>query len=131
MFGLSEANLSEHSLEGQDIMNKVSKNLPSLQDLVNEIGSMCESGVKYEEAPHVVEILLPTICSYLNYWWCYGPSAKQINENMLAKRNQLEKAGSIDADKPPVQAASTQPASGKATSSAVSNVTTPTEKFDG
>ena len=132
LFGLSEANLGEQSLEGQDIMNKVSKNLPSLQDLVNEIGQMCESGVKYEEAPHVVEILLPTICSYLNYWWSFGPSAKQINDSISAKKNsQLEKSASVDNEKPPTQAAAAAAQStGKPPASASTTVTTPSQ-FDG
>lgn len=112
-------------------MNKVSKNLPSLQDLINEIGQMCESGVKYEDAPHVVEILLPTICSYLNYWWNHGPSAKQINESLMAKKSQLEKSQSTENEKPQTQTTSSQSASSKPSSSAVANVTTPTEKFDG
>lgn len=113
-------------------MNKVSKNLPSLQDLINEIGQTCESGVKYEDAPHVVEILLPTICSYLNYWWNHGPSAKQINESLMAKKSQLEKSQSTENEpKPQTQQGTTQPSSGKPSSSAVANVTTPTEKFDG
>lgn len=99
MYGLSASNLSEHSLEGQDIMNKLAKNLPSLQDIISkshfeilifynelinktinfekkdEIKGLCESGGKYEDAPHVIEILLPTICSYLTHWWPHGPSA--------------------------------------------------------
>ena len=58
-------------------MNKLSKNLPSLQEIITEIGNLCESSGKYEESPHVIEILLPTICSYLNHWWYFGPSAKQ------------------------------------------------------
>ena len=111
--------------------------MPSLQDLVNEIGTNCESGVKYEDAPHIVEILMPTICSYLNYWWNYGPSAKQINDSLMAKKNsQLEKSSSVDGEKPPAQPAAPQPAAAsssasKPSASAVANVTTPTEKFDG
>ena len=101
--------------------------------MVTEIATNCESGVKYEDAPHIVEILMPTICSYFNYWWSYGPSAKQINDNLLAKKNsQLEKSSSVDGEKPPAQAGPAQPStSSKPSASAVANVTTPTEKFDG
>jgi hypothetical protein len=81
-------------------MNKVSQNLPTLQDVINEIGTLCESSqVKFDDAPHIIEILLPTICSYLNYWWYYGPSAKQINETKLSKKNQLENNQSIESEK--------------------------------
>lgn len=118
-------------------MNKVSKNLPSLPDLVNEIASNCESGVRYEDAPHVVEVLLPTICSYMNYWWSFGPSAKQINDSMMAKKaSQLEKSSSVDGEKPPAAAgqvavASSAPTSSAKPASSPTSVTTPTEKFEG
>ena len=86
-------------------MNKVSQSLPSLEHVLNEIGSLCESAeVKFEDAPHIIEILLPTICSYLNYWWYYGPSAKQINDAKSAKRKQLENTQSVDSEKVPTQA---------------------------
>ena len=80
-------------------MNKLSKNLPSLQETINEIKSLCESGGKYEDAPHVIEILLPTICSYLNYWWSYGPSAKQqATDGLFSKTIKLDKGKKPDAD---------------------------------
>ena len=36
---------------------------------------MCESGGKYEDAPHAIEVLLPTICSYLTHWWSHGSAS--------------------------------------------------------
>ncbi|RNA06223.1 ryanodine receptor [Brachionus plicatilis] len=84
MYGLTESNLSEHSLEAQDVMAKLSKNLPLLDDIISEIGHLCESGGKYEDAPHVIEILLPTLCSYLHHWWDHGPSAKLPIETSTA-----------------------------------------------
>lgn len=81
-------------------MNKLSKNLPTLQETINEIRSLCESEGRYEDAPHVIEILLPTVCSYLNYWWNYGPSARQQNIEQASLRvSKLEKSISVDAEK--------------------------------
>lgn len=97
MFGIRSENLAEESLEGVDIMNKVSANLPTLNDVIVEIGDLCESAsIKYEDAPHIIEVLLPTICSYLNYWWAHGPSAKLLNESKSSKRKQLETTASVD-----------------------------------
>ncbi len=97
MYGLSETNLSEHSLEGQDVMNRLSKNLPSLPEIISEIGSLCESKGKYEQAPHIIEVLLPMVCSYLNNWWTYGPSARQAQEALaLAKASKKEKGSSVE-----------------------------------
>ena len=74
-------------------MNKMSKNLPTLHDTINQIKELCETGRKYEEAPHIIEILLPTICSYLNHWWFFGPSAhRQIPALLNAKGNKNDKS---------------------------------------
>ena len=74
-------------------MNKMSKNLPTLHDTINHIKDLCETGRKYEEAPHIIEILLPTICSYLNHWWFYGPSAqRQVPALLSAKGAKSDKA---------------------------------------
>jgi hypothetical protein len=37
-----------------------------------EIGELAESGGKYQEAPHVIEVILPMLCSYLPYWLAQG-----------------------------------------------------------
>ena len=34
---------------------------------------LAESGGKYTEAPHVIEVTLPMLCSYLPIWWSRGP----------------------------------------------------------
>ncbi len=97
MYGMSAENLAEESLEGVDIMNKVSASLPNLKDVIVEIGTLCESAeVKYEDAPHIIEVLLPTICSYLNYWWAHGPSAKQISDAKSAAKRKLLNTQSVD-----------------------------------
>ncbi len=119
MYGMSAENLAEESLEGVDIMNKVSASLPNLNDVVIEIGTLCESAeVKYEDAPHIIEVLLPTVCSYLNYWWAHGPSSKQINEAKSAAKRKLQNTQSVDsaqigADNKPKQLA--LPSTGSAT----------------
>lgn len=103
MYGLAGSNLSEHSLEGQDVMNKLSKNLPPLEKLINDLKELSETGGRHEEAPHIIDVLLPMICSYLNYWWYYGPSAKQQQLEKQKQKAKLEKTQSVD------------PASGKGT----------------
>lgn len=101
MYGLVGSDLSEHSLEAQDVMSKLGKNLPHLEILINELKTLSESGNKYNEAPYVIEVILPTVCSYLNYWWSCGPSAKQDE-----LKNGLKAQPSLDQEKtpPPPQA---------------------------
>lgn len=41
--------------------------------LLKEIGDLAESGARYTEMPHVIEITLPMLCNYLPRWWEGGP----------------------------------------------------------
>ncbi|XP_021563748.1 ryanodine receptor 1-like, partial [Carlito syrichta] len=47
--------------------------IPVLERLMAEIGGLAESGARYTEMPHVIEITLPMLCSYLPRWWERGP----------------------------------------------------------
>lgn len=47
--------------------------LPHLDGLMKDINDMSESGARYTEMPHVIEVVLPMLCNYLSYWWEKGP----------------------------------------------------------
>ncbi|XP_063061461.1 ryanodine receptor 1b isoform X2 [Engraulis encrasicolus] len=47
--------------------------IPPLDVLLKEIGHLAESGARYTEMPHVIEITLPMLCNYLPRWWERGP----------------------------------------------------------
>lgn len=57
--------------------------MPRLDGLMKDINDMAESGARYTEMPHVIEVVLPMLCNYLSYWWEKGPE------------NQLASGGSI------------------------------------
>uniref|UniRef100_A0A4D5R9V0 Ryanodine receptor 44F n=1 Tax=Scolopendra viridis TaxID=118503 RepID=A0A4D5R9V0_SCOVI len=65
--------LQEHSLEAQDIMARLESSMPTLEDLMSEVDRYAESGGSYEGAPHVIDVELPMLCSYLPFWWYQGP----------------------------------------------------------
>ncbi|XP_023662899.1 ryanodine receptor 1b isoform X3 [Paramormyrops kingsleyae] len=46
--------------------------IPELNILMKEIGDLAESGARYTEMPHVIEITLPMLCNYLPRWWERG-----------------------------------------------------------
>jgi len=56
-----------------EVMDEVAENLPPLEKIVAEIEELADSGGKYNEAPHVIEVTLPMLCSYLPFWWSHGP----------------------------------------------------------
>lgn len=51
----------------------VCPNIPSLEKLMEEIVELAESGIRYTQMPHVMEVILPMLCSYMSRWWEQGP----------------------------------------------------------
>ncbi|XP_062457766.1 ryanodine receptor 1-like, partial [Pezoporus occidentalis] len=49
--------------------------VPSLEELMGAIGALAESGARYTEMPHIIEVTLPMLCSYLPRWWERGAEA--------------------------------------------------------
>ncbi|XP_048731868.2 ryanodine receptor-like isoform X6 [Ostrea edulis] len=78
MFGIEEEKLAEHSLEAQEVMELLAQTLPGLQRIIEEIAELAESGGKYQEAPHVIEVTLPMLCSYLPFWLSHS-EAEGVN----------------------------------------------------
>lgn len=40
---------------------------------MEEIVDLAESGIRYTQMPHVMEVILPMLCSYMSHWWEHGP----------------------------------------------------------
>ncbi|EPQ17120.1 Ryanodine receptor 2 [Myotis brandtii] len=53
----------------------VCPNIPSLEKLMEEIVELAESGIRYTQMPHVMEVILPMLCSYMSRWWEQGPES--------------------------------------------------------
>ncbi|KAM9380915.1 ryanodine receptor 3 [Phaethornis superciliosus] len=49
--------------------------IPQLDGLIKEINDLADSGARYTEMPHVIEVILPMLCNYLSYWWERGPES--------------------------------------------------------
>ncbi|KAL6426510.1 hypothetical protein ACFW04_009145 [Cataglyphis niger] len=65
--------IADHSLEAQDIMTKMESSMPTLETILNEVDQFVESDKTYNDAPHIVDVILPLLCSYLPFWWAQGP----------------------------------------------------------
>uniref|UniRef100_A0A8I3QCS0 Ryanodine receptor 3 n=1 Tax=Canis lupus familiaris TaxID=9615 RepID=A0A8I3QCS0_CANLF len=64
----------ERSILGMpDTVEEMCPDLPQLEGLMKEISDLAESGARYTEMPHVIEVILPMLCNYLSYWWERGP----------------------------------------------------------
>ncbi|XP_039597204.1 ryanodine receptor 3 isoform X6 [Polypterus senegalus] len=56
-----------------DTVEEMCPEMPRLDGLMKDINDMAESGARYTEMPHVIEVILPMLCNYLSYWWEKGP----------------------------------------------------------
>uniref|UniRef100_A0A670I9Y8 Ryanodine receptor 2 n=1 Tax=Podarcis muralis TaxID=64176 RepID=A0A670I9Y8_PODMU len=63
-------------------VEELSPNIPSLEKLMEEIVELAESGIRYTQMPHVMEVVLPMLCSYMSHWWEHGPESNPDNSEM-------------------------------------------------
>nr|BAA41470.1 ryanodine receptor homologue [Drosophila melanogaster] len=65
--------IADHSLEAQDIMVKMESCMPNLETILGEVDQFVESDKTYNDAPHIIDVILPLLCAYLPFWWSQGP----------------------------------------------------------
>ncbi|XP_017148737.1 ryanodine receptor isoform X3 [Drosophila miranda] len=65
--------IADHSLEAQDIMVKMEQCMPNLETILSEVDQFVESDKTYNDAPHIIDVILPLLCAYLPFWWSQGP----------------------------------------------------------
>ncbi|XP_055904499.1 ryanodine receptor isoform X10 [Eupeodes corollae] len=65
--------IADHSLEAQDIMVKMESSMPNLETILQEVDQFVESDKTYIDAPFIIDVILPLLCSYLPFWWAQGP----------------------------------------------------------
>lgn len=49
---------------------------------MEEIVELAESGIRYTQMPHVMEVILPMLCSYMSHWWEHGPENSHNKSEM-------------------------------------------------
>ena len=79
--------IADHSLEAQDIMTRMESSMPTLETILSEVDQFVESEKTYADAPHVVDVILPLLCSYLPFWWAQGPDNLNPSEGEMRKHS--------------------------------------------
>lgn len=47
--------------------------MPTLETILAEVDQFVDSEKTYADTPHVIDVILPMLCSYLPFWWSQGP----------------------------------------------------------
>ena len=54
-------------------MARMESSMPTLEAILGEVDSFVDSDKTHNDAPHVIDVILPMLCSYLPVWWVQGP----------------------------------------------------------
>lgn len=65
--------IADHSLEAQDIMARMENTMPTLETILSEVDQFVDSDKSHTDAPHIIDVIMPLLCSYLPFWWAQGP----------------------------------------------------------
>uniref|UniRef100_A0A915NNR9 Band 7 domain-containing protein n=1 Tax=Meloidogyne floridensis TaxID=298350 RepID=A0A915NNR9_9BILA len=81
----------EQSVQVQEMLQNLSQHIPQLDKILLDIEQTAEKGVLYIDSPNTFDVDVPLICSYLAYWWQFGPEdyLLPVAEHL---RNMAEKA---------------------------------------
>lgn len=56
-----------------DVMARMDASMPTLETVLAEVEQFVDSEKTHSDAPHVIDVILPMLCSYLPFWWSQGP----------------------------------------------------------
>ena len=56
-----------------EVTARLEQSIASLDALISEVDKFIEEGKSHTEAPHIIDVVLPFLCSYLPAWWQKGP----------------------------------------------------------
>lgn len=71
-------------------MDEVAETVPPLEKIVHEIEELTESGGKYNEAPHVIEVTLPMLCRSVYNHRIYSAVISKNTVPITAKTNSTK-----------------------------------------
>uniref|UniRef100_A0A0N5AR96 Ryanodine receptor n=1 Tax=Syphacia muris TaxID=451379 RepID=A0A0N5AR96_9BILA len=62
------AKSQEQSVQVQEMLQNLSAHLPELEKLLADIEEASNNNIMYRDKPHIFDVDLPLLCSYLTYW---------------------------------------------------------------
>lgn len=54
-------------------MARMENLMPTLEAVLSEVDQFVDSDKTHNEAPHIIDVIMPLLCSYLPFWWAQGP----------------------------------------------------------
>lgn len=63
-----------------DLLANIGDTLPKLHGIIDDIARLAEAGSNCADEPHLIEVTLPMLCSYLPVWWKKNQAQKRMAE---------------------------------------------------
>lgn len=57
--------------------------MPTLEAVLKQVEKFVDEEAKHSEQPHIIDIILPMLCSYLPFWWNQGPDNVNPSEGYV------------------------------------------------
>lgn len=54
-------------------MARMENTMPTLETVIGEVDQFVDSEKHHVDSPHIIEVIMPLLCSYLPFWWAQGP----------------------------------------------------------
>jgi ryanodine receptor 2 len=54
-------------------MARMDATMPTLETVLGQVEAYVDSENTHSDAPHIIDVILPMLCSYLPFWWSQGP----------------------------------------------------------
>ncbi|VDN09841.1 unnamed protein product, partial [Dibothriocephalus latus] len=77
-------------------MRTISQTLPTLDDIIDDIARLAEAGSDCADEPHLIEVTLPMLCSYLPFWWRRNKQAQDQLARTSARTQPIVGNATID-----------------------------------
>jgi hypothetical protein len=62
-----------------EVTARLEQSIASLDTLIADVDKFIEEGKSHTEAPLIIDVILPFLCSYLPAWWHRGPGRLIVN----------------------------------------------------
>jgi ryanodine receptor 2 len=47
--------------------------MPTMETILGQVEAFVDSEKTHVDAPNIIDVILPMLCSYLPFWWSQGP----------------------------------------------------------
>lgn len=54
-------------------MARMENLMPTLETVLSEVDQFVDSDKTHTDTPHIIDVIMPLLCSYLPFWWAQGP----------------------------------------------------------